>query len=203
MDKICGFLLVESQVLSTLSSAPLQRQECGDLCYPSGSAISRAPGNHVHNVVLFFLQWLSNSSSLFGAEWVLSLARPLPAFLQMPAPFPFFLWHQSFSWNHTHPVQKQHFFFKGRRNHDRLEHPSAAVWVNPPKVSQILHSPNQNISEEFYSSFLIVGFYLFWSTGSSSALRKVLGTTLCLFERCRSKGKWANTEKGRINCFLG
>lgn len=68
MDKIRGFLLVESQVSSTLSSEPLQRQECGDLCYPLGSAISRAPGNHVHNVGLFFLQWLSNSSSLFEAE---------------------------------------------------------------------------------------------------------------------------------------
>lgn len=135
---------MESQVLSILSSEPLQRQEGGDPCYPLGSAISRAPGNHIHNVVLFFLQWLSNLSSPFP-----------PLSFPMDAHSPPALLVTSFPFLKSHPSCPKPMVFssKCRRNHEMLEHPSAAVQVNLPKVFQILQRPFQNISEKFYSSF--------------------------------------------------
>lgn len=142
-DEICGFLLVESQVLSTLSSEPLQRQEGGDPCYPLGSAISRA------------LETTSTMWFCFSCNgWAISPHPFPPLSFPMDAHSPPALLVTSFPEIHTHPAQNQHFFSsKSRRNHEMLKHPSAAVQVNLPKVFQILQSPFQNISEKFYSSF--------------------------------------------------
>lgn len=114
-----------------VSSETLQRQECPDLCYPLGSAISRAPGNHINNVFLFFLQWLSNSPSLLEAGGALSHCQFSYRCQQPPCsscdiiPSPEII-----------PIlpKTNVFFSKSRRNHDVLEHPSAAVWVNLSKV---------------------------------------------------------------------